>query len=132
MSITYLLSDIKPLIHNSIYLALAKKIENTGSTVFYDSLKTEAELIIYQNSNYESGDVLPSDFKRIFSHIIQYLALSLIGETSKDFQDRITYLYEKAIEDLKKLPKIVSDVEILKDKSTSCFKTFSDETLYTW
>lgn len=132
MALTYSITEIKPLIHNSIYIALAKKIDNTESEVFYDSLKTEAELIIYQNSNYESGDVLPSDFKRIFAHIIQYLALSLIGETSKDFQDRIIDLYEKAIEDLKKIPKIVSDVEILKDKSTSCFKTFSDEILYTW
>jgi hypothetical protein len=125
MAITYTLTEIKPFINSMVYSALIRKVENTETETYYDKIKIEAEKVIYANSSYTSNDDLTAFILLPYCYVVQYLALPLLSEISKEMQEFINDKYDFAIELLHRNPKINSETgeeEPLTDKSSSFTK----------
>lgn len=125
MAITYTLTEIKPFINSMVYSALIRKVENTETETYYDKIKIEAEKVIYANSSYTSTDDMTAFILLPYCYVVQYLALPLLSEISKEMQEFINDKYDFAIELLHRNPKINSETgeeEPLADKSSSFTK----------
>lgn len=125
MAITYTLTEIKPFINSMVYSALIRKVENTETDTYYDKIKIEAEKVIYANSSYTSTDDMTAFILLPYCYVVQYLALPLLSEISKEMQEFINNKYDFAIELLHRYPKVNSETgeeEPLTDKSSSFTK----------